>query len=129
MTIAEVHLRSCQARWTVSGVLFNDVGLSIENAQFVLIPPEFSELSNIWKKLPGNIRKSLGSFEQGNIYQVVIKAVPSSNSSKNLNLMELPVNVPERRSFYGIKYLAKRLLPERYHSRAKSLAYKMGFKD
>jgi len=103
--------------------LFNNSGLNIKEAQFVIVNPEDSEFSARWKKLPSGVKNVLSSFRHGCIYQVVIKAVPVENSNENIELMSLPV---ESSNPSRIKSLAKKVVPMKYRSKVRSLAHKLG---
>ena len=107
--------------------LFNDAGLHIVDVEFVIIPPELTELSKRWKCLSSNMRKALSSSKYGNVYQVVIKAVPATRTNENIDLMRLPVEAPP--SFISIytRKIANKIIPEKYHSKALEIAQKLGF--
>lgn len=106
--------------------LFNKAGLNIKEAQFVIVSPEDSEFSARWKKLPSDVRNALSSFRHGNIYQVVIKAVPVAQSTDNVDLMNIPVDPPNSSYARDIKSLAKKIIPVRYRSKARDFARKLG---
>lgn len=110
--------------------LFNDAGLSIEEAQFVIVSPEASEFSNYWKSLDIETRTVLSTYRHGNIYQVVIKAVPTKRASKNVDLMLLSVDKPKPESAHiqELKQTVKAFLPKKYYANAKALLRTLGRK-
>ena len=55
--------------------MIKDAGLKIVDVRFVINPPEKTELSSQWKKLPQEMQTTLINNPYGNIYQVVFKAV------------------------------------------------------
>jgi len=73
--------------------LFDDAGLKIVDAQFVITPPEESEFSMQWNALDDSIKTGLQlSHQYGQVYQVVIKAVSKTQDGKAVDLMQLPVD-------------------------------------
>jgi 2-polyprenyl-3-methyl-5-hydroxy-6-metoxy-1,4-benzoquinol methylase len=79
--------------------LFNDAGLKIVEADFVVKAPEQTEFANRWRQLSSNTRQALISNEFGTIYQVVVKAVLHSAPGKSLRLESLPIPAPTADSF------------------------------
>lgn len=71
--------------------LFEDAGLKIVEAGFVVRTPEQTEFANHWRQLAPATRQALAANEFGTIYQVVVKAVPVSATGKGLRLASLPV--------------------------------------
>ena len=108
--------------------LFNDAGLSIVEAQFVIVSPEDSELSGYWNSLGSNVRKALSSHKYGNVYQVVIKAVPANSSVNSLDLLAIPVEMPVYSGTTLIKRIAKKFIPENQRGKAKAIARMFGVK-
>ncbi|MFK5948611.1 MAG: class I SAM-dependent methyltransferase [Methylococcales bacterium] len=106
--------------------LFNNAGLNISEAQFVIVNPEDSEFAPRWKKLPLDVRKTLSSFRHGNIYQVVIKAVPIAQSADNIDLMSIPVDKVNSSGKADIKSFLKICVPAKYRANLRSLARKIG---
>lgn len=114
--------------------LFEDIGLRIIDAQFVITPPEGTEFSEQWNNLPPEARRVLSGNPFGQVYQVVIKAVPGGDSVPSLDLMSLPVvgaqNASSNPGFaYKCKSLARRHLStgirSRIHGIAKTLRIKI----
>lgn len=106
--------------------LFNNSGLNINEAQFVIVSPEDSEFSGKWNSLSSDVKESLSSFKRGNIYQVVIKAAPAVQMTENIELMKLPVDISNSVKVNGIKALVKKIIPEKYRGKARVFAQKLG---
>ncbi|MGD9788329.1 MAG: class I SAM-dependent methyltransferase [Sulfuricellaceae bacterium] len=75
--------------------LFTDAGYKIVEAEFVVRAPEQTEFAYQWHKLPPETRAVLTRNRSGNIYQVVIRAVPAEASGIAVQLTSLPVPRPE----------------------------------
>jgi 2-polyprenyl-3-methyl-5-hydroxy-6-metoxy-1,4-benzoquinol methylase len=71
--------------------LFEDTGFRIVDAGFVMHPPEKTELAHQWQALPKGLRRSLESNRFGSVYQVVVKAAPSRDGRKGIELATLPI--------------------------------------
>lgn len=74
--------------------LFEEAGFKIVEAEFVVRGPEQTEFAHFWHKLPASTRTALSSNRFGNVYQVVIRALPHSASGTGLQLDSLPVPPP-----------------------------------
>jgi 2-polyprenyl-3-methyl-5-hydroxy-6-metoxy-1,4-benzoquinol methylase len=68
-----------------------NAGYKILAAEFVVTPPEQTELAPHWAKLSRNVRTALETNPFGNVYQVVMKVVPEEFPGKGLRLVDLPV--------------------------------------
>ncbi|MDZ4313722.1 MAG: class I SAM-dependent methyltransferase [Azonexus sp.] len=66
--------------------LFERGGLKIVDYRFVIKPPEETEFAASWARLPASLRRTLGNVPHADIYQVVIKAVPSDHTGTALTL-------------------------------------------
>jgi len=66
--------------------LFISAGLKIVDYRFVIKPPEETEFAASWSRLPASLRQALGCVPHANVYQVVIKAVPSDQLGTALTL-------------------------------------------
>lgn len=75
--------------------LFNDAGLKIVEAEFVVLAPEETEFAENWYRLPSEVRRALSSNRFGSVYQVVVKAGPEDACGPNLSLLSLPVDGPQ----------------------------------
>lgn len=71
-----------------------DAGYKIVEAEFVVRAPEQTEFAYQWHKLPVSARRFLAQNRFGNVYQVVIRAVPLSAAGDALDLVSLPVEMP-----------------------------------
>jgi SAM-dependent methyltransferase len=76
--------------------LFEDAGFKIVAAEFVVRAPEQTEFAHFWHKLPASTRAALSRNRFGNVYQVVIQAVPMAAPGTALQLDALPVPAPAR---------------------------------
>lgn len=73
---------------------FVDAGYKIVEAEFVVRSPEQTEFAYQWHRLSVSARKFLGQNRFGNVYQVVIRAVPHTAQGMGLDLTTLPVAKP-----------------------------------
>ena len=89
--------------------MFEDAGYKIVEADFVIKTPEQTEFANRWRKLPSKIRQELAWNRFGNVYQIVVRAVPKAAEGKGLRLESLPVPGPSAVSF-GRGAWAKRIV-------------------
>lgn len=82
--------------WGVKNIqkLFEEAGFKILEADFVIRSPEQTEFANRWRKLPREARKALAWNRFGNVYQVVVKAVPLAADGIALQLESLAVPAP-----------------------------------
>ena len=71
--------------------LFDGAGLSIVEVEFVIRLPEHTELADAWGNISPSTRLALLKNKFGMVYQVVIKAVPSSAAVRGISLLSLPV--------------------------------------
>jgi 2-polyprenyl-3-methyl-5-hydroxy-6-metoxy-1,4-benzoquinol methylase len=79
--------------------LFDDAGLAITESEFVMRPPQDTELWSAWNNLSPSLRIQLSKNEFGDVYQVVVKAVPVVRAEKRLSLVAKPeasAGLPER---------------------------------
>lgn len=79
--------------------LFNNAGFKIVEADFVVKTPEQTEFSQLWRRLSPPAKQALASNRFGTVYQVVIKAVPSTAPGEGLQLASQPVPSPIASSF------------------------------
>lgn len=66
--------------------LVHQAGLKIVEASYVRRSAEESELAANWLELPDQLRKALHGLPNTNIYQVVIRAVPSDSDEQAIGL-------------------------------------------
>jgi len=99
--------------------LFEDAGLKIIDAQFVIIPPDETEFADKWNALNDDIKTTLSAHQYGHVYQVVIKAVSKTHDGDAIDLMQVPVEsyyppeVGKKYISFLIKKLARKCLSER----------------
>lgn len=109
--------------------LFEDAGLKILHAEFVVRDPAQTEFSHQWSKLSPELRRALQTNPFGRVYQVVIKAVPMEAGGEAISLLSLPVVSTARRSNkYSFRSLARALLSPQTRTRLRLAAVKMGLK-
>ena len=68
--------------------LFEDAGLKIVHAEFVVREPEHTEFAKRWAKTSQDVRSVLTKNPFGSVYQVVVKAVPVNADGKAIILMD-----------------------------------------
>lgn len=71
--------------------LFEDAGLKIIHATFVVRNPMFTEFSKRWKKTPQELRDVLAKNPFGLVYQVIVKAVPVDADGTAITLINMSV--------------------------------------
>ena len=85
--------------------LFQDAGLKIVEAQFVIVQPELSEFAKKWRRIPTDVRRALSANRFGLVYQVVVKAVPSESQAKEVSLLSMSVELPTASRFPVYEFL------------------------
>lgn len=90
--------------------LFFDAGYKIVEADFVVRAPEQTEFAYQWHRLPAASRATLARNRFGNVYQVVIRAVPQAGAGAALQLDSLPVPAPAAASPGGDHSILRGLL-------------------
>jgi len=71
--------------------LFENVGLKIIHAEFVVREPKHTEFAKRWAKTSQAVKDALSKNPFGSVYQVVVKAVPESKEGRAIILMDLLV--------------------------------------
>jgi 2-polyprenyl-3-methyl-5-hydroxy-6-metoxy-1,4-benzoquinol methylase len=71
--------------------LFEDAGLKIVHAEFVVRNPDQTEFAERWARTSEDFRRVLATNPFGLVYQVVVKAVPASYEGAAISLCDLPV--------------------------------------
>lgn len=71
--------------------LFEDAGLKIVHAEFVVREPEHTEFAKRWAKTSQEVRNVLARNPFGSVYQVVVKAVPENAEGDAIILMDMLV--------------------------------------
>jgi 2-polyprenyl-3-methyl-5-hydroxy-6-metoxy-1,4-benzoquinol methylase len=79
--------------------LFNDAGFKIIEVDYVIKAPEQTEFAQRWRQLSPSVQEAIATNKFGNIYQVVIKAVPNLAPGLGLQLATQPVSLPIATSF------------------------------
>ena len=74
--------------------LFNDTGFKIIEAEFIVLPPEQTELAYFWRRIPAELKERLTKNRFGMVYQVVVKAMMDLSQEQGVKLSSLPVPVP-----------------------------------
>ena len=74
-------------------LLFENAGLKIVHAEFVIRAPEQTEFAEQWRRATPDLRRALSRNPFGQVYQVVIKAVLPHASGEVVSLMSM---VPAR---------------------------------
>lgn len=100
--------------------MFEDAGLAIEHAEFVVTRPEDTEFAEKWHKLPHHVRDALSENRFGSVYQVVIKARLDNRKGNKVDLLSLPVDVPAS----NIRSFLRRLVVSYLPSSVKSFLRK-----
>ena len=71
--------------------LFENAGMKIVHAEFVVRNPEHTEFSKQWAKTSDDLRTVLAKNPFGLVYQVIVKAVPVNGSGLPISLIDLLV--------------------------------------
>lgn len=118
--------------------LFDDAGFKIIEAEFIVLPPEQTELAHQWRNLPAELRQSLLYNQFGEVYQVVIKAKATPSSRRGLRLSSLSVPTPvsaiskhltlESKVICSIKEHILPYLSPHLRTRIRNILYKFGLK-
>lgn len=118
--------------------LFDDTGFKIIEAEFIVIPPEQTELAYFWRRIPNETKNDLKKNRFGMVYQVVIKATLGEPSHDGLKLSSLTVPVLKYSSlFQGLprarvaNSIKKNILPylhPRTRQRIRDFLYMMGLR-
>ena len=68
--------------------LFNDAGLGVVDAEFVIRLPEETEFAEVWERTPPVNRTALLRNRWGSVYQVVVRAMPLQSTTRTISLHE-----------------------------------------
>ncbi len=71
--------------------LFDQAGLKIIHAECVLRPPETTEFAEQWAEMDESVRAAVATNPFGEVYQVVIQAVPKGHDGAPISLSSLAV--------------------------------------
>lgn len=69
--------------------LFDNAGLKIVQAEFVILAPEQTEFADHWNRAPAELRRALSANPFGLVYQVVVKAVPAASDVMTVSLISM----------------------------------------
>jgi len=69
--------------------LFEDAGMKIVDAEFVVREPEHTEFSKRWRRTPQELRDALAKNPFGLVYQVIVKVVTVTSGEKALSLIDM----------------------------------------
>ena len=103
--------------------LFEETGFTITEASYVARHASETELSRHWATLPPATRRALDRNPYGAVYQVVVKAVPSSTTIAGVKLLDLalPIRREPPRFLAFVHRQLKSWLPESAMTRLKHL--------
>jgi 2-polyprenyl-3-methyl-5-hydroxy-6-metoxy-1,4-benzoquinol methylase len=72
--------------------LFDQAGLKIIHAEFVVRPPETTEFAEQWAQMSESVRVAVATNPFGDVYQVVIQAIPKGCDGDPISLCSVAVN-------------------------------------
>ena len=70
--------------------LIKGAGLQIYRAEFVVTPPELSELAGHWNNLSKSVRHTLENNQFSQVYQVVLQAGRPNSEKPDVTLTSMP---------------------------------------
>lgn len=112
--------------------LFENAGLKITHAEYVVRSPEDTEFAERWASVPEEIRRALSTNPFGSVYQVVVKAIPVESIGQAISLLSIPVNehTGGLASITGakesLKRVARKLLPASVRATLRRIASRIG---
>ncbi len=115
--------------------LFNDSGFKIVEAEFIVLPPEQTELATHWRRLPDEVKRALLCNRFGSVYQIVVKAKPDASPGQGIELFSLPISESSSVSYAptsrtkAVRAIKKFLLPylsPRTQSRVRNALHRIG---
>lgn len=117
--------------------LFEKAGLKIVAAEFVVRRPEATEFVDRWQRLSEEARRVALSNPFGQVYQVVVKAIPKNRPGEPITLMSLttqaetlvdsPIQMHPT-GMTGIRAFARRHLSDQSRQSIRRLAGRIGLK-
>jgi 2-polyprenyl-3-methyl-5-hydroxy-6-metoxy-1,4-benzoquinol methylase len=116
--------------------LFNDTGFKIIEAEFVVMPPEQTELAYFWRRIPAELKQGLANARFSIVYQVVVKAMLDLSPKQGLKLTSLPVptsNISNQGTLSRkvVRSIRRNILPylhPRTRSRLRNILYRVGLR-
>lgn len=106
--------------------LFEDAGMKIVHAEFVVRNPEHTEFSKRWAKTSPELRNVLAKNPFGLVYQVIVKAVPDHARGEAVSLISMPVVPQTPSSKESLKAFLRLHLSVKMYSGIQRIASKMG---
>jgi 2-polyprenyl-3-methyl-5-hydroxy-6-metoxy-1,4-benzoquinol methylase len=106
--------------------LFEDAGMKIVHAEFVVRNPEHTEFAQRWSKISPEIRSVLAKNPYGSVYQVVVKAVPLQAGGEAISLMSLAVAARAPTMRDKLRAALRSCLSAKMYSRLRLIAAKLG---
>jgi 2-polyprenyl-3-methyl-5-hydroxy-6-metoxy-1,4-benzoquinol methylase len=97
--------------------LFENAGLKIVHAEFVVRKPEHTEFAKRWANTPSDIRSVLVRNPFGSVYQVVVKAVPEDAAGKAISLMDCQVSAQNTSFLDHVKAFLRVYVSAKMYSR------------
>jgi 2-polyprenyl-3-methyl-5-hydroxy-6-metoxy-1,4-benzoquinol methylase len=117
--------------------LFNDTGFEIIEAEFIILPPEQTELAYFWRRLPAKLKECLTENRFGMVYQVVVKAIMDLSQEQGVQLSSLPVSLQKSAISNNVnlstvvRSIKKNILPylhPRMRFRFRNFLYRIGLR-
>lgn len=117
--------------------LFEQAGLKLIKAEFVMRHPESTEFVHRWQRLSNDARRVALANPFGQVYQVVVKAVPMDASGDPVVLMNLlgetnspitPANQADAWRRSRIRAITRRCLREGVRQSIRRVAERLGFR-
>lgn len=100
--------------------LFEKAGLKIVHAEYVVRIPEITEFADRWSRLDPELRRVLSKNPFGQVYQVVVKAVPVSAVGEGVSLMSmLPSERVTASRWAALKNAARLYMSHRFRAAVK----------
>lgn len=90
--------------------LFDGAGFKIVEVDYVIKSPEQTEFAQRWRQLSPAAKQAISANRFGNVYQVVVKAVPMGAPGRALQLVSEPIPLPVANAYSagakGSRFLA-----------------------
>lgn len=106
--------------------LFEDAGMKIVHAEFVVRAPEHTEFAQRWARISPEVRAALASNPYGTVYQVVVKAVRTEVAGEAISLMSLPVEARAATLRDTLRSTLRNCLSAKMYTRLRLVAAKLG---
>jgi 2-polyprenyl-3-methyl-5-hydroxy-6-metoxy-1,4-benzoquinol methylase len=106
--------------------LFEDAGMKIVHAEFVVRIPEHTEFANRWSRTSAETRRVLAENPFGSVYQVVVKVVPKHADGAAITLMKLAVAPRATSGRDALRAGLRTYLSAKMYARLRRFASKLG---